>query len=212
MRLDMRTYSFSKTIRCNRLFLIFALVPLFLYVGERVKFMGLNSIGLGGHIQPTLAQSLRPEGAAFIIYQRLPFIALENQYRRKDTGEIDKDHTLISRLIRYNEDTKKRSSYRIDWQLTIADYLGANESIDADRYPGSATLQSNPTKGDIVVIGKLTLAQRRSLIALLTELYAPPQETRPTVKPTSPEPSQREVTPPRPGLAKPGDANLLLPK
>ncbi len=174
--------------------------------------MGLHSMGLGGHIQPTLAQSLRPEGAAYIIYQRLPFIALENQYRRNDTGEIDKDHTLISRLIRYNEDTKRRSSYRIDWQLTIADYLGANESIDADRYPGSTTLQINPTKGDIAAIGKLTLAQRRSLIALLTELYAPPQETRPSLKPIAPVPSQREATPPRPGLAKPGDANLLLPK
>jgi hypothetical protein len=212
MRTYSLTYSCWKAIRCNRLLLIFALVSLFFSGGEIARLMGLNSMGLGGHIQPILAQSLRPEGAAYIIYQRLPFIALENQYRRNDTGEIDKDHTLISRLIRYNEDTKRRSSYRIDWQLTIADYLGANENIDADRYPGSTTLQINPTKGDVAAIGKLTQAQRQSLIALLTELYAPPQETRPSVKPIAPKPSQPEVAPLRPGLAKPGDANLLLPK
>lgn len=162
-------------------------------------------------VLPAAAQSLRPEGAAYIIYQRLSFVPLENQYRRQDTGEIDKNHTLISRLIRYNEDVKKRSSYRFDWQLTFADYLGANETIDIDRYPGNTTLQTNPAKADIAIINKFTLAQRQALITLLAELYAPPQAPSSTPQRPATNASPPPTTKPsRPGLTKPGDANLLL--
>ena len=157
------------------------------------------------------AQTLRPEGAAYIIYQRLSFIPKENQYRRQDTGEIDPEHTLISRLIRYNEDVKKRSFYRIDWQLTLADYLGANEKIDLDRYPGNSTLKTNPAEADIAAMGKFTLAQRQTLVNLLAELYTPPEAPRTEIKSPEKPSNQQNSTPSRPGLAKPGDANLLMP-
>lgn len=184
------------------------LLALLLGGGGFVDYGLCLPFGQGIGIAPVLAQSLRPEGAAYLIYPRLSFLPQENQYLRKDTGEVDQEHTLVSRFIRYNEDVKKRSSYRIDWQLTMADYLGANESIDVDRYPGSATLQINPAQADIAAINKLTLAQRQAFISLLEELYAPPPaEPAQIKKPPSPPPSTK---PSRPSLTKPGDANLLL--
>jgi hypothetical protein len=161
-------------------------------------------------LPPVAAQSLRPEGAAYIIYQRLPFIPKENQYRRRDTGEVDPEHTLVSRLIRYNEDVKRRTSYRLDWQITFADFLGINEVIDPERYPGSSTLQTNPTESDIKAIAQLPRDQRRALLDLLSELYAPPSAQPQAPSRNQPKPSVDAETG-RPRLSKPGDAQLLMP-
>lgn len=151
--------------------------------------------------------SLRPEAVAITIYQQLTYLPKNNDYRRLETGEVNPDNTLISRFIRYHQDVKKRpTEFRIDWQLTMSDYLGFNEPVKADRYPGSTTLQTNPMEADLKSIRSLNRAQRRALIDLLASIYEikkPENPSNPSVSPS--------VTPSKPSLSKPGDAQLLLP-
>ena len=158
------------------------------------------------------AQTLRPEEAAAIVYERLPYLPKENQYIRQDTGEVDHVHTLISRFIRYHRDLKRRSpSVSLDWKITLADYLGVNESMKEDRYPGNSTLQSNPIGTDVEVIQGLNRRQRQELVDLLVSIYTPKQQKLklPTI-PTESTPELSRPTPTiGPGLSKPGDADLL---
>jgi len=154
--------------------------------------------------------SLRVEDIAVIVYQKLPFLPLENQYRRQETGQVDPEHTLVSRFIRYHQDIKKRATrYRLDWKLTLADYLGENEIIVTERYPGSLTLQTNPIDNDVKAIRALNRLQRLELVNLFAQLYKPQVEKTTTEqkpqKPTQPA----VVDPSKPGLSQPGDSQLL---
>jgi hypothetical protein len=164
---------------------------------------------------PTVSNSssIRAEGAAAIVYQQLPYLPKENEYRRKETGEIDPEHTLISRFIRYSQDLKKRTNrYRFDWKLTLADYLGANETIDPQTYPGSVTLTTNPFETDVKAIRGLNRRQRQELVDLLAFIYKPQVTEKPAktkISPT-PQPTPKDESG-KPSLAKPGDAQLLMP-
>jgi hypothetical protein len=157
--------------------------------------------------------SIRAEGAAAIVYQQLPYLPKENEYRRKETGEIDPEHTLISRFIRYNQDLKKRTNrYRFDWKLTLADYLGANETIDPQTYPGSVTLTTNPFETDVKAIQALNRRQRQELVDLLAFIYKPQVTEKPAKTKISPTPQDTPKDESgKPSLAKPGDAQLLMP-
>lgn len=197
--------------------------------GRILSFFLLALLGLGlvfllgtSHDSSAIAQnpptvsnssSIRAEGAAAIVYQQLPYLPKENEYRRKETGEIDPEHTLISRFIRYNQDLKKRTNrYRFDWKLTLADYLGANETINPETYPGSLTLTTNPFETDVKAIQALNRRQRQELVDLLAFIYKPQVTTQaPKIKP-SPTPQSTPIDESgKPSLAKPGDAQLLMP-
>lgn len=170
----------------------------------------LQNIELG--IKPTIAQSIRPEYVAQIVYQRLTSIPKENQYIRKETGEVDPTNTLISRLVRYHQDVKKRPTmFRLDWQITLADYLGINEPIKEERYPGQSTLTANPMQTDIKAIRGLNRRQREELVSILVSVYTPQTPTPKTpenVPQPTPQPSP-SPSPNKPPLSKPGDADLL---
>jgi hypothetical protein len=180
------------------------------------SFVGI-AIGLSlsfGIAYLTHAQSLRPEYVANIVYQRLPEIPKENQYIRQSTKEVDPDHTLISRLIRYNQDIQKRPvQYRMDWKLTLADYLGANEPVKEELYPGRNTLTVNPYKKDLEAIRSLNRRQRNDLVNVLASVYNPqstkPDTPQPSIQP-SPQPSP-VTTPQKPNFSRPGDSQLLKP-
>ncbi|MDV2999318.1 MAG: hypothetical protein N5P05_000924 [Chroococcopsis gigantea SAG 12.99] len=160
------------------------------------------------------AQSMRPEEVAEIVYQRLGYLPKENGYISKETGAIASNNTLVSRFIRYHEDIKKRPNlYRLDWKLTLADYLGANENIKEERYPGSATLTVNPMEADRKLISGLNRRQRDQLISAIISIYNPPPKliTAPSPVPQA-SPSPTPFAPVNnPPLSKPGDAQLLLP-
>jgi hypothetical protein len=151
------------------------------------------------------------------VYDRFPKLPKANEYRRQDNGEVDKDSTLISRMIRYHRDIKKRPTrYRFDWKLTLADYLGANEQMTPDRYPGLSTLTESPLEADRQLIASLNRQQRQGLVDFLAELYRPQtanasgdvnEEGGPTENPERPA----VVKPSSPGLSQPGDAQLLMP-
>ena len=173
-----------------------------------VRHLGILSLIAS---RPVAAQVFRPQDVWQQVYQRLPDLPRENQYISKETGEIDADNTLVSRLIRYHLYVKSRPPYyRFDWKLTIADYLGAYDYLVASKYPGSNTLEENPMEGDRRAIQNLTRTQRNALVDVLVSLFNPNPPQTPTPTPSiSPSPlptSNPDITP---RLPKPGDADLL---
>jgi hypothetical protein len=145
------------------------------------------------------------------VYQQLPDLPLENQYVNKESGKVDLDNTLVSRLIRYHIFVKGRPpNWRLDWKLTMADYLDANELMTEGVYPSADTLRDNPIDGDRAAIKRLTRNQRNALVQALVNAFNPNAETPATPTPTNTPPPQS--TPNRrsiPRLPQPGDADRL---
>lgn len=192
------------------------LVPILIGIFLAVSGVHLKELVLISSLdfQAAMAQSLRPEYVANIVYQRLPYLPQENQYISQETGKIDDDNSLISRFIRYHDYVKNRPTiFRFDWKLTLADYLGTNEPIQASRYPGASTLKTNPMAEDVKILTSLNRRQRSELVDVLVSIYNPQTENTPN----SPSPSQTIPKPslsPSPSklpLSKPGDAQLLIP-
>lgn len=145
------------------------------------------------------------------VYQQVPDLPLENQYVNRQSGGVDESNTLVGRIIRYHLYVKNRPpSYRLDWKLTLADYLDANEIIEESNYPSADVLRENPMEGDKAAVKRLTRRQRTALVDTLAGLF-----TQETESPTSPRPPGASRTPnsgssPLP-TPQPGDAQLLLP-
>ncbi len=148
--------------------------------------------------QPTPIRRANPAAISAQIYQQLPELPLENQYLSEDTGTAVADNTLISRLIRYHIYIKNRPTvFRLDWKLTVADYLGAFERISADSYLDYG-LRSNPYENDIAAITSLSPAQRNSLVNALYAAFTTPQNPEQSAEPSSgpsPEPSPAALPP-----------------
>lgn len=172
-------------------------------------------------LSPAFAQRFDPNMVWQQVYEQLPDLPLENQYINRETGKAVPDNTLVGRFIRYHIYVKGRPPiYRLDWKLTLADYLGINEFIDAAIYPSSDTLTTNPAAGDIAAIGSLNRVQRDALVQTIVDIFnstytdsapSPSQDTRPT--PESPRSTPDSTSSPPPSLQEPqpGDADLLLP-
>lgn len=164
---------------------------------------------------PATAQQFRPQDAWRQVYQMLPDLPLENQYISKETGKAATENTLVSRLVRYHIYVKGRPPmYRLDWKLTVADYLGANEIMSEGAYPGYDSLRQNPMESDRALISRLTRAQRDALVNAIVSVFNPnaAAESQPTPTPratqqppAAPNPSSRPQQP------QPGDARLLMP-
>jgi len=138
-------------------------------------------LGIGNrnllHIAPAAAQRFSSSDVWQQVYQQIPDLPQENQYVSKTTGQIVTTNTLVSRLIRYHIYNKGRSPiYRLDWKLTLSDYLDANETIYADSYPGNDTLKQNPLTSDRIAISKLTRSQRNKLVQVLVNIFNPPPQ------------------------------------
>jgi len=161
---------------------------------------------------PPLGETLTIEAVAALVYEKLPSLPKENTYRRRENGEVASDHTLVSRLIRYHRDIQKRPTrYRLDWKLTLADYLGAYRPMELERYPGATTLQDNPLPKDTQVIQSLNRQQRDGLVAVLVAIYRPATPLTPP-KAAAPAPASAPGRDPsKPLLSKPGDVKLLMP-
>ncbi|MBE9230053.1 hypothetical protein IQ264_32135 [Phormidium sp. LEGE 05292] len=146
------------------------------------------------------------------VYELLPDLPKENQYISKETGKQATSNTLVARLIRYHMYVKGRPPiYRLDWKLTIADYLGVNEVMFEGVYPGGDTLRQNPMDNDRAVITRMTRAQRDALVNTLVSIFNPnvAAESQPTPKPTptpTPTPNPDRSLP---SLPQPGDAQQL---
>lgn len=164
--------------------------------------------------QPSYAQkTAQPQELWQRVYEQLPNLPLENKYISKDTGKVAQDSTLVTRLLQYHLYVKGRApNYRLDWKLTLADYLGANELISETVYPGHDTLRTNPLEGDRKVIAGLSRQQRNQLIQTLISLYTQNNQEKPNSARSEPEgaiapsPTPAPNTPLQP---QPGDAQRL---
>ncbi|WP_298915513.1 hypothetical protein [uncultured Nostoc sp.] len=152
-------------------------------------------------IQPAMAQRITPGDVWQQVYQQLPNLPRENKYISKENGKVAENNTLVNRLIKYHIYTKGRAPiYRLDWKLTLADYLGANEIIYDASYPGNDSLRENPLEGDRKAISRLTRSQRDALVQVLVNIFNPTSQN--TLSPnsntianpstsTTPQPPQR---------------------
>jgi hypothetical protein len=131
-----------------------------------------GSLNLFG-IQPVMAQSVDVGNVSPKIYQQLPDFPKENNYTRKEGGSVAENNTLVSRMIQYHTFVKGRApNYRFDWKLTIADYLGVNEAMSDNTYPGADTLRQNPLDSDRAAIKKLSRSQRNALVQALVNGFS----------------------------------------
>lgn len=147
------------------------------------------SFGPSLGVAPVLAQRVNVPDAWRIVYQRLPDLPLENQYVNRRIGRVDPDHTLIRRLVDYHFYVKGRPvNYRLDWKLTLADYLDANDAISDTSYPGVDRLAQNPMDGDKAAIKRLSRKQRDALVQTLVDIFVPASRNRNTPAAT-PSPS-----------------------
>jgi hypothetical protein len=169
----------------------------------------------------TLAQLSSPPDVAQFVYKRLPNLSLENQYIRSENNKQAVESTLVSRMVQYHSSTKGRSpNYRLDWKITLADYLGINEVIQPETYSGYAFLKKNPLESDRAVIQKLNASQRNALVQALVDAYAGGRQTE-AIKPSIPSapqtklksaPTSKSTSTYRPTLnplPAPGSANSL---
>lgn len=155
------------------------------------------------------------------VYQLLPTLPQENHYISQDTNDVATDNTLVGRIVQYHMNVQQRSPFfRLDWKLTLADYLRVNEGINTSSYPGANTLDENPLEGDRQAIAALSRAQRDELVEVLVILFNPNYisnlQATPTYDLSSPNPStpSTPTAPPPsslPSLPQPGDAQLLAP-
>lgn len=146
--------------------------------------------------QPAFAQ-IRLSDIGQRVYKQLPYLPLENQYVNKETRKIDSDNTLVNRLISYHAYVKGRApNYRLDWKLTLADYLGANEIMQEGLYPGYETLRENPLEGDRAAIKRLNRQQRDALVQTLVNIFNPNYSTPASKTPPQPTTTPSSVTQP----------------
>jgi hypothetical protein len=121
-------------------------------------------------------QALRPSEVPSLVYKQIPTLPTENQYINKETKKVDKDNTLVSRIMRYHLYLKGRpATYRLDWKLTLADYLGVNDIMDLAAYPSREKLNINPMEGDIKAVQSLSRSDRDALVQTLTDLFNQPR-------------------------------------
>jgi hypothetical protein len=114
---------------------------------------------------PAQARVVRTAEIAQKIYADLPTIPLENQYFNQKLNKIDPKNTLINRILRYHAYTKGRPvDLRLDWKLTIADYLDANDIMDPATYPSHDVLSKNPLDADRAAVNTLSRSTRNQLI------------------------------------------------
>ena len=133
-------------------------------MGKTLKYL-LLVLGLF-YAAPTWALPT-PTQVTLAIYKALPTfpVGLTNQ-------DSANPHNLVRRLLTYHLFTKGRSPYsRFDWKLTLADYLGYNEVIQSEEYPGREEVSGNVYLADQKLIDQLTPSQREQLIQALLKIY-----------------------------------------
>jgi hypothetical protein len=210
--------------------------PLSLFI---IALMTATTVVMGAVIlsNPSLVQAqteIKPEFVAAQFYERLPDFPKENQYLRKGKKTAAADNTLVSRLFSYHTVNQSRSpQYRLDWKITLADYLGINEYIiNPKNYPGAAFLKTNPFEQDQAILQSLSREERNQVIDTVVSIInseigaerpqsTPPNQSEPSPATTNRTPSEKATdlllnpTAPSQGeatLEQPtGAARFLLP-
>ena len=174
------------------------------------NYLGKSKIVAGSEYIFKMAQrQIRPTDVWPFVYQTIPDLPLENHYVSQETGEIDTENTLVSRLIRYHLYVKGRPpNYRFDWKLTLADYLGINDYLQSSVYPGNDSLKENPMDGDREAIKTLARSQREALVNRLVDIFGG-DPNPPSIPEIELRNNPGRSTPKVPIIPQPGDADLL---
>jgi len=161
-------------------------------------------------VQQSGPLQVRAQDAWKFVYEKLPDLPIENNYISQETGKVDPNNTLVGRLIRYHVFVKGRPpNYRLDWKLSLADYLGATpDYLVEDVYPGKDVLRKNPMEGDRAAIQSLNRTQRDALVQALVDVFTQSSGSR---TPAARETPQGRSTSPEITQPQPGDAKLLTP-
>ena len=134
-------------------------------------FVAFHGITLDPGLAQGQSRAINPAAISRQIYTQIPELPLESHYLGSETGEVDGENTLVSRIIRYHLYIKNRpTTLRLDWKLTMADFLGAFEQISPDDYPNYG-LQENPMASDILAVENLSWGVRDRLTNLLYEAF-----------------------------------------
>ncbi|MGF1601413.1 MAG: hypothetical protein ACFCU8_05220 [Thermosynechococcaceae cyanobacterium] len=179
-------------------------------------------------VDAVFAQQGNSKAIAAQVYEQHPEFPLENQYVRSRSGKAADDVTLVSRLIEYHTLVKGRSpKFRLEWKTTLADYMGLNDYLRAEEYPGHAYLKSNPMEQDVTVVQSFNRQQRSDLIQALADLYGGPVTASsepktsapglpPSAPPSAPTPVFAPANPPTAPIFQPlppsNGADLLRPQ
>lgn len=173
-------YSSSRNrwLRQLQIGLLGAVVFILIGVGkvdwQRAPFL-LTGLPLA-QAQPAQLRRIDPSAIAARVYEQIPTLPLENQYISSKNGQVAEDNTLVSRIIRYHLYSKERpTSFRFDWKLTLADYLGAFDRISATNYADYG-LSENPIEADVAVIQSLSQQARDQLVNALYTAFVTPVE------------------------------------
>jgi hypothetical protein len=141
--------------------------------------IAVGLVGFGGALGISLSRPAAAQIPVSIgdlpqeLYGQLPDLPLENQYRDRETGAIAQESTLLRRLVRYHLYVEARSPFsRLDWKLTLADYLGANQFPVPEEYPDGTRFEVNPLDGDVAAIRALDRRDRDRLIEVLMTGFA----------------------------------------
>lgn len=206
--------SYSPSIRRLIRYGTLALVVLAMVLLSHVSLSGLvgNGSALAQSTSVSFSRRLQNGELSAAVYQRLPDLPLENDYVNTRTGTVDPNNTLVNRVVRYHIYTKGRiTEYRLDWKLTLADYLGANERMDEDRYPLARRMAVNPMENDQQAIASLNRAERDRLVRVLIEVCHPELATEQGDSPGSSSPEgDTNDGPEAPPPAGSGASDLLL--
>lgn len=116
-----------------------------------------------------------PTAIAATIYAQHPDLPTENGYTYTD-GTPATDSTLVSRLIRYHLFVKDRpANFRLDWKLTLADYLDAFQPMESRFYPDQANVRPDanggPLLGDKAAVAAMSREQRNQLAQSLLDIF-----------------------------------------
>jgi hypothetical protein len=177
---------------------------------------GLAACAIQGFIPvASFAQVDTPGDLSQVVYKKLPNLPLENQYIRTQTNKPATESTLVSRLVQYHSLKGRSPLYRLDWKITLADYLGVNDFLRPEIYPGNAFLKTSPLERDRKVIQALTQSQRNMLIGALVDGATGQDSSVSVVEPATPaQPKAAPEAPYKPTLAPlpaKGSSELLKP-
>ncbi|MGJ3247431.1 MAG: hypothetical protein ACFE0I_15335 [Elainellaceae cyanobacterium] len=164
--------------------------------------------------QPASAQWRGTAEASRRVYEAMPELPLANEYVSSETGNANPENTFANRFVRYHLYIQRRSpTFRFDWKITLADYLGINDWMRADDYPGAGILRTNPLDGDRDIVQNLSRAERDKLVQTLVGIFSPDEPTSSSGESSgassSAQPSSSDEAPPV--RTDPGAADLLLP-
>jgi hypothetical protein len=163
----------------------------------------------------SFAQLDSPGDVSQFVYKKLPNLPLENQYIRVKTSKPATESTLISRLMQYHSIKGRSPLYRLDWKITLADYLGINDFLRPEIYPGNAFLKTSPLERDRKAVQALTRAQRNALVQALVDGATGQDSSASVAEP--PTPAQPKAVPEEPykptlvPLPAKGSSDLLKP-